>query len=112
MLLAGLAPYASFGLLALAAYDTSLIWLHGLLVITTALYAGHFFQQERQNFERIGDLFFWENNGFVLGLIAGVAGFIFYGRPFLYAIPLAGLIAVLAIDYIRKPNNYSASGTC
>lgn len=102
MLLAGLTPYASFGLLALSPYNTALIWLHGLLIMTTALYAGHFFQQERRRFDQIGDLFFWENNGFVLGLVVGVLGFVFYGRPFLYAIPLCGLIAVLAVVQVRK----------
>ena len=102
MLVAGVSPYLSFGLLAIAPYNTSLMGLHGLLITMTALYAGHFFQQERQYYKHIGELFFWENNGFVLGLILGVLGFVFYGRPFLYAIPACGLIIVLGAFYARN----------
>ena len=98
-----LAPYVSMALLELAPFQTGLTAIHGLLAGVTALFGGQIYQQERESFRRIGALFFWENNGFVLGLILGVIGFVLFGTPFLYLAPALGLAVVVAVDQIRRP---------
>ncbi len=97
----GLAPYASALLLRAAPYEVGLVWLHGVLIATTALFAGHIFQRERDSFERTGTLFFWENTGFTVGLVFAMLGFVLAGRVFLHAAPAVGLAVVLAIDAAR-----------
>ncbi len=96
------APYTVYWLLELRPFDTSLIWLHGILVGLTALLAGQFFQQERKSFRNIADLFFWENNGFTFGLLFGGLGMFQWGRAFLVWAPACGLALVLAAALLRK----------
>jgi hypothetical protein len=98
----GAAPYLSLWLLRLAPFNTGLILVHGLLVAITALYAGQLYQQERSSFRQIGTLFFWENNGFIVGLIAAVLGFVLAGRSFLHAAPPLGLLAVVLVGLGRR----------
>ena len=102
MVLSGLTPYASLALLAAAPYDTSLVLVHGGFVLVTALYAGQLFQQERQSFARVATLFFYENTGFVLGLVLGVVGFVLLGRGFLQAAPAVGLVTVALVAALRR----------
>lgn len=97
-ILAGSGPSLSFELLAIFPCDTRLIWVHGLLFALTAPNADQFLQQERQTVEPIGVLYFAENNGFVLGIVIGVRGFVFYGRIWLYATPLRGLAVALTLN--------------
>jgi hypothetical protein len=90
----GVAPYLVHALLEIAKFDTGLIWVHGILIAATALLAGQFFQQERSSFDRIGTLFFWENNGFTVGLVTAGLGMFLAGRTFLLVAPAIGSIAV------------------
>ncbi len=99
ILMAGTTPYLSFWILAAFPYDTGTLAVHSLLVTITALYGGHFFQHFRHGFSRIGDLFFWENNGFILGLLVSLAGYIFWGRDFLQASPIIAMLPVLVMDF-------------
>ena len=108
-----LAPMVSLLLLQLAPYQTSFIWVHGMLVTATALYAGQLFQQERRSFAHVSMLLFWENNGFIVGLFAAVGGFVLFGRGMVYLSPILGLGALGALAALRRwgssPANLSLS---
>jgi hypothetical protein len=98
---AGVAPYGVYALLLRYPFATPLIWAHGGLIALTALFAGQFFQQERTTFRRIGTLFFWENTGFIVGLIVGLVGVVLGGRTFIGAAPGIGLVVVMAMAGVR-----------
>ncbi len=57
------------------------------LIICTALPAGSFFRNLAQRYSA-STLFFHENNGFVLGFILSILGFVKWGLFFLYTAPL------------------------
>jgi len=102
MWLTGAAPYLVYGLLARYPFETTLVWVHGVLIVGVALFAGQFFQQERTTFRQIGALFFWENTGFTIGLIVGVVGVMLGGRGFIAAAPIAGCAIVVLAGWARR----------
>ncbi len=96
LLLAALAAY--FGcavLLNSAPFDTQRWPVYALLVMVTGLYPGVFFVRMGTVY-KARDLFFRENNGFIIGLVAGTVLFMLLGRGVLWAAPLffAGVILV------------------
>ena len=40
------------------------------LMVLSSVYAGYFFNSFRGRFNNVKNLFFWENNGFMFGIIA------------------------------------------
>lgn len=93
----GLAPLAVDYLLAHYPYRVDLLGLYALLIALTALFAGHFFAAEKQNFNPVGQLFFWENNGFVVGLALGGLGVIYWGSRLALPVHLLGMLVLLAL---------------
>lgn len=71
------------------------------LISFSSLYAGYFFKAQRKTFRNIKNLFFWENNGFILGFIISFFGFIKSGVNFLIWAPVASLFLVKFIEYIE-----------
>ncbi len=65
-------------------------------VAITGLWAGRFFIVMRPLFVRVDRMFFHENNGFLIGIIAVFMGFTLAGRPFLLWTPLLSVIVLLA----------------
>jgi len=101
MWLTGASPYLVYGLLAWHPFETSLIWVHGVLIGMIALFAGQFFQQERTTFQHVGALFFWENTGFTVGLILGVVGIMLGGRTFITVAPGVGCVVAVLLGMGR-----------
>jgi hypothetical protein len=64
-------------------------------VVFSGLWAGRFFVVMRPYFGRVDSLFFHENNGFMLGVMAVFIGFTTLGRPFLLVGPLMTGIGLL-----------------
>lgn len=76
-------------------YTIELLPVMGLLIVMCGVQAGHFFGANRSLFDSSASLFFWENNGFLLGWIVGYAGYVRFGNAFHWASPaLAGLLAL------------------
>jgi hypothetical protein len=93
--------YATYGLVVNDAPVPSLAFA-ALGVAASGLWAGRFFVVMLPHYGRADRLFFHENNGFLVGVIAAFVGFTMLGRPFLFWTPLvmgAGLlIQLMAIE--------------
>ncbi|NQU27210.1 MAG: hypothetical protein HQ528_02860 [Candidatus Marinimicrobia bacterium] len=68
--------------------------IYFIIIILIALPAGSFFRNFAQNFSATS-LFFHENNGFVLGFILSLLGFVKWGVYFLYSAPLVTFLMVI-----------------
>ncbi|OGR83814.1 MAG: hypothetical protein A2902_03795 [Elusimicrobia bacterium RIFCSPLOWO2_01_FULL_64_13] len=97
----GLGSALAFYAVALAVklfpFDNSFLWLYSILTACGGLYAGTFFNANGTRFKRVKDIFFWENNGFICGILGTFLGVSFLGIGFLYAAPglAAGLLLVI-----------------
>lgn len=86
--------YLVMVLLRVFPYTIALLPVLGLLIVICGIQAGQFFAANRSLLESSASLFFWENNGFVLGWIVGYAGYVAFGNAFHWEAPaLAGLAA-------------------
>lgn len=97
LLLAALGAYFGCILLLRAAPFNSQWWfIYALLVIVMGLYPGAFFVRLGKVYTaRL--LFFWENNGFIVGIVVGTLLFMLLGRSVLWFAPLmlAGMIITI-----------------
>lgn len=86
--------------------QNELLPLYITLLAFSGLYAGWFFgTMGRRYAGRIDRLFFWENNGFVLGLIIATLAYLFLGRVLLQALPLfLGMLAFPPTLAEKHPN--------
>jgi hypothetical protein len=75
--------------------------LYILLVISSSIYAGYFFRTQRKLFAQVKYLFFWENLGFIFGLISSFLGFILIGKRLILFGPLA-MFSVVLISFFLK----------
>ncbi len=82
----------------------NLLPLYAASVTLSGLYAGWFFGTAAPYYHgRIDHLFFWENNGFVIGLAVTTLAFLFLGRTLLQILPF--MVAVLTVPpYFAKEN--------
>ena len=83
-----LAYYAIYGLVVRDPLSFSVLPLAALGVACSGLWAGRFFVVMLPHFGRVDRLFFHENNGFLVGVIAVFVGFTMLGRAFLLWGPL------------------------
>jgi hypothetical protein len=103
VVLALLAYFACVMLLAVAPFDTELWPVYALFIVIMGLYPGVFFS-------RLGDyytartLFFWENNGFIMGMISGTLLFLLLGRSALWTLPIlmAGVVVLCTTAFFRN----------
>jgi len=75
----------------LASYPLQGAWLpvYAILVVASGTYAGWFFSAAGASWAgRIDRLFFWENNGFVLGLALATVLYLLFGRVALVVLPI------------------------
>jgi len=87
-----LAYFACAVLLSAAPFNTLLWPLYAILIVVTGIYPGVFFARMGAIYSA-RDLFFRENNGFIVGLISSTLLFLLLGRAALWLMPI--LIAVL-----------------
>ena len=90
------AYFACVILLGLMPFNTGLWPLYAVLIVLSGIYPGVFFARSSRYY-RVGDLFFRETNGFILGLVLGTFAFMLQGRVVLWALPVmvAGLIFII-----------------
>ena len=88
-------------LLTTAPFNTDLWPIYACSIILTGLYPGVFFVRLNV-FYSARELFFKENNGFIVGLICGTILFLLAGRGTLLVMPIVftGIIAVCTIPII------------
>jgi hypothetical protein len=96
-----LSYYLVMILLRMAPYRIELLPALGLLIVVGGIQAGHFFGANRALLESSASLFFWENNGFVLGWIVGYAGFVGFGTAFHWFAPALAGVAAYATSHAR-----------
>ena len=78
----------------------SQLWpLYGILIIMAGFYPGVFFARASTLFTA-RSLFFWENNGFIVGLVVCTILFMLIGRPILWVLPW--LIALIVWSLTSK----------
>lgn len=87
LLLALAAYFACAVMLNAAPFNTQLWPLYALLIIVTGFYPGVFFARLGAVYSA-RDLFFRENNGFILGLISSTLLFLLFGRAALWLMPI------------------------
>jgi hypothetical protein len=95
ILLALAGYFACVGLLAAAPFQTQLWPVYAALIVLTGLYPGVFFAR-MGTFYKARDLFFRENNGFIVGLVAGTLLYLLIGRAALWILPVALAVALIA----------------
>ncbi len=91
--------YAIYGLVVSDPLSPHTLPFAALGIAISGLWAGRFFVVMLPHFSRADRLFFHENNGFLVGVIAVFVGFTMLGRPFLLWSPLlvgAGLLIQLS----------------
>jgi hypothetical protein len=97
LLLAALGAYFACAVLLIAAPFHTQLWpVYGLLVVITGLYPGVFFVRMGKVY-KARDLFFWENNGFIVGIVATTLAFLLLGRGVLWTAPLILVVLILLI---------------
>jgi hypothetical protein len=97
-----LAIVAYFGcvlLLGTAPFNTQLWTVYAVLIGVMGLYPGVFFARLGEYYSA-RELFFKENNGFLLGLVTGTILFLALGRAVLWVIPI--LLAALVIFCTKR----------
>ncbi len=102
LILALIAYFACAALLDFLPFNTALWPLYAVLIMVSGIYPGVFFARASLHY-RAGDLFFRENNGFILGLVLGTLAFMLVGRLALWALPvLAACFIFLMGDSVRE----------
>lgn len=100
-----LAYYMTIITLRAFPYRIELLALYCPLIAVSGAQAGHFFRVCQALFDRTSTLFFMENNGFVIGWIAGFFGFVLYGSMFNWVAPTVLFASLAALIYAtgRRP---------
>ncbi len=97
-----LAAYALCGLGVLAfPFNTQLVPLYAVLIGAAGVYPGVFFARMGARLSA-RMLFFWENNGFIVGLVVCTFAFMFGGRLVLWLLP--AVLAVVVWVWTGKEN--------
>lgn len=91
-----LAYYSIFLLVVNDPLSPAMLPTAGLGVAVTGLWAGRFFVVLQPLFESPDRLFFYENNGFLVGIIAVFLGFTLAGQIFLIWVPGLSVTLLLA----------------
>lgn len=104
LLLAALAAYWGCAILVNAApFDTQLWPIYATLIVVTGVYPGAFFVRMGGVYAA-RDLFFRENNGFILGMLSGTILFMLQGRSILWIAPVVVVVLILMLPVPRRHN--------
>jgi hypothetical protein len=94
VLLGILTYFTCAALLTTAPFNTQLWPVYAVFILLIGLYPGVFFARLSEYYTA-RQLFFRENNGFIIGLVSGTLLFLVLGRAALWVLPL--LVAALVI---------------
>ncbi|TRZ98238.1 MAG: hypothetical protein D4R81_11025 [Nitrospiraceae bacterium] len=83
-------------------FDARALPLYALLVAGSGLFAGHFFRASFAQTKNARSLLLHENNGFVLGLLAGLLGFAANGRLFLLLAPALSFVLLFIFARLAR----------
>jgi hypothetical protein len=101
-----LLPYFVTMLLLNAFPFQSNLWpLYGLLILISGIFSGLFFARLGDIIRPVRRLFFVENNGFFLGIVACTMAYLLLGRVVLWILPLA----LAALCWIWTPSTIQQS---
>ena len=64
-------------------FDNAYFFIYAPLMVLSSIYAGYFFNSFRGHFNKVKYLFFWENNGFMFGIISSFLAVSFIGQSYL-----------------------------
>ena len=104
VVVAPIAYYCAFALLRAMPYQIRLLPIVGACIATGGVLAGSFFPHARHRFPKVKQLFFHENNGFVVGILLSLVGAVFAGRYLLLLSPIVGALPVTALlRWERRP---------
>jgi hypothetical protein len=93
-------PYGAALLLLGALPFHAEVWpIYGLLIAISGIFAGVFFARMGAVIQPVRWLFFAENNGFILGIVACTLAFLAWGRLTLWIVPAA----LAALCWLRTP---------
>ena len=97
-----LAYYAAWGILQKFPYHIEVLPVIGICIAVSAAAAGYYFVWAEKKITSAKNLFFYENNGFVAGLLVSLLWAVSSGKSMLLAGPLVGAIpACLILFQIR-----------
>lgn len=91
--------YCGFFLNQLFLYNKNLLFIISIFIIVSGISPGYFFSKGGGSFAKIKDLFFHENNGFILGILISLPAILFYGSLFLKIGPAVGFILFMMAYY-------------
>ncbi|MDH5477277.1 MAG: hypothetical protein OEY50_03000 [Nitrospinota bacterium] len=99
---AGLAAYyITSALLFSFPYNFAILPFCLPLIMVSGAQTGHFFRVNQPFFPTTAQLFLWENNGFIIGWLAGFTGFVVFGIQFLRFGPAALGLALAPLIFLR-----------
>ncbi len=103
VLLGMFAYFLCIALLGIAPFNTRLWPFYATLIMVTGLYPGVFFGRLSEYYSA-RQLFFRENNGFIVGLISGTLLFLALGRTALWGMPilLAFVVMICTTSFFRN----------
>ena len=81
------------------AFPIELTWA---LLVLTALPAGQLFQEQAESWPNVGQLFFVEALGFILGLVLGTGLLMQFGLGFCQVVPAQALVCAVAAFALSK----------
>ncbi len=91
-------------------FDLSWFWAYMILISTSGIYAGYFFNANREQYSAIKKLFFWENNGFMMGLLTSFLGFTLLGKRIHFSFPVIFFFLILTLQIIIAKESKKGKG--
>lgn len=88
-------------------FDQRLLPLYAVAVGISGFVVGIFFRSFVRHFRESKSLFLWENNGFILGFIIALLGFLKYGRVFMLSFPVGLVLVLIALDGLAQSQRAS-----
>ena len=83
-------------------FDGRLLPLYAVAIGISGFVVGVFFRSFARHFQRSKSLFLWENNGFILGFIVALFGFLRFGRAFMLSFPVGLAVVLVVMDVVAR----------
>ncbi len=111
ILLSLLAFFSTQTLLYKFPYATWMLPVAALMIAVSGAQAGAFFRQNREMMKSASRLFFWENNGFIVGWIVGFTCFVKFGPVYLIIGPAAMAVSVALSGVLARRSVFEFAST-